>query len=98
VLISLDGTLTLAANRTPGPRRELATSGPSALEESTQHADRAEAIADNPRLWRTLLFAHAPNLIGECHACYGVSWPCGTRTLAERAEQLHTAGWASTPG
>jgi len=92
VLKSLDGTLALAALRAPEPRREITASGPAAVEESTQHTDRAEAIADNPRLWRTLLFAHAPNRIGECHACYGVLWPCRTRTLAERAEQIHSAG------
>ena len=89
MLISLDGTLALAARPAPEPRREIVAGGPGAVEESTQ---RAEAIAGNPRLWRTLLFAHAPNRIGECHACFGVPWPCGTRTLAERAEQIHTAG------
>ena len=92
MLISLDGALALAARRASGARLDVTTSSAAAVEESTQLLDRAEAIAANPRLWRTLLFAHAPNLIGECHACYGVRWPCGTRTLAERAEQIHSAG------
>lgn len=88
---TLAGALALAANRAPGIRWNVVVGGPATVEESTQHFDRAEAIAGNPRLWRTLLFAHAPNRIGECHACYGVRWPCGTRALAERAEQIHTA-------
>jgi hypothetical protein len=62
------------------------------VEESTQHLDgAAHAIAGNPRLWRTLLFAHTPDTSGDCHACFGVRWPCGTRTLAERAEEIHAA-------
>jgi len=61
------------------------------VEESTQHFEyAAEAIAPNPRLWRTLLFAHTPNHAGNCHTCYGVAWPCGPRVLAERAEEIHT--------
>ncbi|HEX4247001.1 MAG TPA: hypothetical protein VH008_03980 [Pseudonocardia sp.] len=90
--MSLDGALALAAHHAPRVGRGLVVGGPTTAEESTRRLDSAEAIAGNPRLWRTLLFAHAPNLIGECHACRGVRWPCGTRTLAEQAEQIHTAG------
>jgi hypothetical protein len=62
----------------------------SATAEPAEPADSAaEAISDNPRLWRALLFAHQPDRHGRCLACVSVRWPCGPRKLAERAEHHH---------
>jgi hypothetical protein len=56
---------------------------------SIEEHDSAEAIADQPRLWRALLFAHQADPHGRCLSCPGVRWPCGSRRLAERAQHLH---------
>ena len=51
----------------------------------------AAALADKPRLWRAMLFAHQPDRHGHCIACLGVTWPCGPRRLAEQAEHIYNA-------
>lgn len=92
-----------AGNEQPRARKSLRDDHSSSAqpeEESPQHPDQdgqhldgaARAIADNPRLWRALLFAHTADPRGDCHSCHGVRWPCGPRALAERAEQIHDAG------
>jgi hypothetical protein len=61
-------------------------------EEGPDHVESAAAaIADKPRLWRTLLFAHQPDRHGRCVACGEADWPCAPRKLAERAEQIYNA-------
>jgi hypothetical protein len=51
----------------------------------------AVAIAERPRLWRALLFAHQADPHGRCLTCTGTRWPCAPRLLAEQAQHLHDA-------
>ena len=80
---------------TQEPSREPESAPPHG-EEAPEPSDQPEyvessaaAIADKPRLWRTLLFAHQPDRHGRCIACVGTEWPCGPRRLAERAERIY---------
>jgi hypothetical protein len=61
---------------------------PGATDPAGATDSAAAALAENPRLWRILLFAHQPDRHGRCSACVSVRWPCGPRKLAERAEQI----------
>jgi hypothetical protein len=80
------------------PPQPLVDAHPTAaprLEEDTDLVEvepAAEEIEDNPRLWRTLLFAHQSDRYGRCIACANVRWPCRPRKLAERAEQIRYGG------
>lgn len=62
---------------------------PAEIDEREADDSAAAAIADKPRLWRAMLFAHQPDRHGRCITCIGAPWPCGPRTLAERAEEIH---------
>lgn len=77
----------------PDGRAEPASWNEEKDAESADRADHAESsaaeLADRPRLWRALLFAHQPDRHGRCAACVGVTWPCAPRKLAEHAEQTY---------
>jgi hypothetical protein len=54
----------------------------------------AEQLAGMPGVWRRLLDAHVPDLLGRCTACRtaggsGALWPCRLHVVATDARRWH---------